>query len=74
MEEQEKKDEFKIAVNKLISEEKYGEAINYLQKIIEADSDNKEAASLMEQLKKILEYQNRDIFGSTNLNMDPWFE
>jgi len=73
MEQMNKKDDFKMEVNKLISEEKYGEAINYLQKIIESDNANKEALTLMEQLKKILEYQNRDIFGSTNLDMDPWF-
>jgi len=74
MEEPDKKNNLILTVNRFIREEKYGEAINYLQKIIEADSANKEAASLMEQLKKILEYENRDIFGSTNLNMDPWFE
>lgn len=74
MEAQDKKDDFKITVNKLITEEKFGEAINYLQKIIDSDSNNVQAVALMEQLKKILEYQNRDIFGSTNLNMDPWLE
>lgn len=74
MEEPDNKNDLILTVNRFIREENYGEAINYLQKIIEADSANKEAASLMEQLKKILEYQNRDIFGSTNLNMDPWFE
>jgi len=74
MEEADKKNDLILTVNRFTREEKYGEAINYLQKIIEADSANKEAASLMEQLKKILEYENRDIFGSTNLNMDPWFE
>jgi len=74
MEEPDKKNNLILTVNRFIREEKYGEAINYLQKIIEEDNANKEAASLMEQLKKILEYENRDIFGSTNLNMDPWFE
>jgi hypothetical protein len=74
MEEPDKKNDLILTVNQFIREEKYGEAVNYLQKIIEADSANKEAASLIEQLKKILEYENRDIFGSTNLNMDPWFE
>jgi ubiquinone/menaquinone biosynthesis C-methylase UbiE len=74
MSEPDKKNDLILTVNHFISEEKYGEAINYLQKIIETDGDNKEAATLMGQLKKILEYQNRDIFGSTNLNMDPWFE
>jgi cytochrome c-type biogenesis protein CcmH/NrfG len=74
MSEPDKKNDFILAVNQFIREEKYGEAVNYLQKILGEDSANKEAASLMEQLKKILEYQNRDIFGSTNLDMDPWFE
>jgi len=68
------KDDFEQIIDKLICEQKYGEAINYLQKIIEADNKNERALALMEQLKKIMEYQNRDIFGSTNLNMDPWFE
>jgi len=68
------KDDFEQIIDKLISEQKYGEAINYLQKIIETDNKNERALALMEQLKKIMEYQNRDIFGSTNLNMDPWFE
>ncbi len=58
----------------LISEQKFGEAINFLQKIVDADPTNKKAIALLEQVKKILEYQNRDIFGSTNLDMDPWFE
>jgi len=74
METQDKKDNFKTEVSKLISEEKYGEAINYLQRIIESDNTNKEALTLIEQLKKILEYQNRDIYGSTNLDMDQWFQ
>jgi len=68
------KDDFEQIIDKLISEQKYGEAINYLQKIIETDNKNERVLALMEQLKKIMEYQNRDIFGSTNLNMDPWLE
>lgn len=68
------KDDFFQITNKLISEQKFGEALNYLQKIIETDNKNKKALGLMEQLKKILKYQNIDIFGSTNLDMDPWLE
>jgi len=68
------KNDFEQIIDKLISEQKYGEATNVLQKILETDSKNEKASALMEQLKKIMEYQNRDIFGSTNLNMDPWFE
>ncbi len=74
MNKNDEKDDFIPVINKLISEQKFGEAINYLQKIIEKDDKNKKALAYMEQIKKILEYQNRDIFGSTNLNMDPWFE
>jgi Tfp pilus assembly protein PilF len=66
------KDDFEQIIDKLIGEQKYGEAINYLQKILETGYKNEKALALMEQLKKIMEYQNRDIFGSTNLNMDPW--
>ena len=58
----------------------YGEGCDYTigcnktWVIIEADNKNEKALAYLEQLKKILEYQNRDIFGSTNLNMDPWLE
>ncbi len=74
MNKKDEKDDFIPLINTLISEQKFGEAVNYLQKIIEADNKNEKALAYMEQVKKILEYQNRDIFGSTNLNMDPWLE
>jgi len=74
MNKDDKKDNFFLITNKLISEQKFGEAINYLQKILEKDKSNKQALVLLEYLNKILEYQNSDIFGSTNLNMDPWLE
>jgi hypothetical protein len=74
MSEPDKKNDLILTINQFIREEKYGEAVNYLQKIIDSDGGNEQAITLMEQLKKILEYQNRDIFGSTNLDMDPWFE
>jgi len=68
------KENFIKITNKLITEQKYGEAINYLQKIIHKNKNNTKALTLMEQIKKIVEYRNRDIFGSTNLDMDPWLE
>ncbi|MBN2482146.1 MAG: hypothetical protein JXB19_10420 [Bacteroidales bacterium] len=68
------RDDFLQITNKLISEQRFGEAINYLQKIIDADKKNKKAIALKEQIQKILEYLNRDLFGSTNLDMDPWLE
>ena len=74
MNKDDKKDNFFLITHKLISEQKFGEAINYLQKILETDPKNERALTLLEHLKKTMEYQNRDIFGSTNLDMDPWME
>ena len=59
---------------KLISEQRFDDALNYLQKIIETDYQPGKALLRMEQIMKNLAYQNRDIFSSTNLDMDPWFE
>ncbi|MGM0567411.1 MAG: hypothetical protein ACQESX_11675 [Bacteroidota bacterium] len=61
-------------IHKLISEQKFGEAINELKKMIAADKENLKAQTLLEHLEKIVEYQNMDLFSSTNLNMDPWLE
>ncbi len=61
-------------ISNLIGEQKYGEAINYLQKLIEADNTNPKALMLIELIKEILKFQNRDIFSSTNLDMDPWLD
>jgi hypothetical protein len=58
----------------LISQKKFGEAINYLQKIMKTGTNNKEVSILLEQVIKITEYENKDIFSSTNLDMDPWLE
>jgi lipopolysaccharide biosynthesis regulator YciM len=69
-----KKDDFLQIINKLISEQKFGEAINYLQTIVKNDKENTGAKILLKQIKKIAAYRNRDVFSSTNLNMDPWLE
>jgi uncharacterized Zn finger protein len=69
-----KKDNFFRVAQELISQQKFGEAINYLQKIVETDPENSEAVALLEQIQKIMEYRNKDIFSSTNLDMDPWME
>ncbi|MBN2610544.1 MAG: hypothetical protein JXB00_03220 [Bacteroidales bacterium] len=66
-------DVLKIAGD-LIGEGKYGEAINYLQKIIDEDNKNMVAVRLKEHIERILGYSNRDYFGATNLDMDPWLE
>ena len=58
----------------LVSEQKFGKAINELKKIIATDKENLKARTLLEHLEKIVEYQNMDLFSSTNLNMDPWLE
>ncbi|MCF8360685.1 MAG: hypothetical protein K9H26_18165 [Prolixibacteraceae bacterium] len=58
----------------LIGKGEYGKALNYLQKKLEENSEEIEIERLISHLKKILEYLHRDIFASTNLDMDPWFE
>lgn len=60
-------------VGKLKARGSYGEAINYLTRMKEEYPDNDEIDKLLDQLRKITEYLNRDIFGDTNLDMDPWF-
>jgi Tfp pilus assembly protein PilF len=74
MKKYDEKDDFLQIADKLISKQKFGEALNYLQRIIETDNKNEKALILMKQVKKIVEYQNREIFGATNLDMDPWLE
>jgi uncharacterized Zn finger protein len=61
-------------VSEFLSQQKYSEAINYLQNILEQEPENKQAAALLEQIETILRYNNRDYFASTNLDMDPWLE
>jgi len=58
----------------LVGEQKFGEAINKLKRMTELDKKNLKARTLLEHLEKIVEYQNTDLFSSTNLNMDPWLE
>lgn len=66
--------DFKDKVNKLISEQNFSEAINVLQSVLQNDSENIQAKVLLEQVQKINQYHIRDIYGATNLDMDPWFE
>jgi len=69
-----KNDDCFQVTSKLIGEQKYGEAIDCLQKIIETGTQNKKALAFLEHLMNIMKYQNRDIFASTNLDLDPWLE
>jgi hypothetical protein len=66
--------DFYKVTSTLISQKKFGEAINYLQEIMKTGTNNEEVSILLEQVKKIAEYTNKDIFSSTNLDMDPWLE
>lgn len=66
--------DFKDKVNKLISEQNFSEAVNVLQNVLQNDSENIQAKVLLEQVQKINQYHIRDIYGATNLDMDPWFE
>ena len=63
-----------LQIRELVGEQKFSEAMNELEKMIAADSKNRKAQTLLEYLEKIVEYQNKDIFSSTNLDMDPWME
>lgn len=65
---------FSDKVSRLLGDQKYSEAINYLQQVIEHDKGNTQAKIFLEQIKKINQFQSRDIFAQTNLDMDPWFE
>ncbi len=66
--------DFKDKVNKLISEQNFSEAINVLQKVLQNDTENVQAKVLLDQVQKINQFHIRDIYGSTNLDMDPWLE
>ena len=63
-----------LRIRELVGEQKFGEAINELKRMTELDKKNLKARTLLEHLEKIVEYQNTDLFSSTNLNMDPWLE
>jgi formylmethanofuran dehydrogenase subunit E len=63
-----------LRIRELVGEQKFSEAMNELKKMIAADSENRKAQTLLEYLEKIVEYRNKDIFSSTNLDMDPWLE
>jgi hypothetical protein len=64
----------KQKLNELISKQEYGKALNYLHNIRINSPENKEVDAHIEQINTILRFINRDVFASTNLDMDPWFE
>lgn len=74
MEENDKINELFSITDNLIKDQKYADALNNLIKIFEIDKNNTKAKMIREQLVSILNYQKFDIFASTNLNVDPWFE
>ena len=53
---------------------RYGDAINDYNKVVEINPENKEAAGKIDIIKTILRYNNTDIYASPNTNMDPWLE
>ncbi len=54
--------------------QEYAKALNDLTKVIKSDPENKNIASKIEMIKEILKFQALDIYGSTNLNIDPWLD
>lgn len=57
-----------------IKKQEYAEALNCVNEALSIDKNNKEAKTKKEQLLLILKAGHTDIYASTNLNMDPWFE
>ncbi len=53
---------------------KYGKAINVCNRVLEQEPDNKVVLKQKEYLNEILKFTQLDIYASTNLHNDPWFE
>jgi len=53
---------------------RYGDAINDYNKVVELNPENKEAAGKIDLIHTILRYHNTDIYANPNTNMDPWLE
>lgn len=53
---------------------RYGDAINNYNKVVELNPGNKEAAGKIDIIKTILRYNNTDIYANPNTDMDPWLE
>lgn len=53
---------------------RYGDAINDYNKVVELNPKNKEAAGKVDLIHTILRYHNTDIYANPNTNMDPWLE
>jgi len=53
---------------------RYGEAINDYNKVVELNPGNKEAIGKIDLIHTILRYHNTDIYANPNTDMDPWLE
>ncbi len=54
--------------------QKYGKAINVCNQVLEAEPGNQQVLRQKELLNEILKFTQLDIYASTNLWNDPWFE
>ncbi len=54
--------------------QEYAKALNDFSKVIKSDPECKNIASKIEMIKEILKFQALDIYGSTNMNIDPWLD
>ena len=54
--------------------QEYANALNDFTKVLKSDPECKNIASKIEMIKEILKFQALDIYGSTNLNIDPWLD
>ena len=53
---------------------RYGEAINDYNRVVELNPESKEAAGKIDLIHTILRYHNTDIYANPNTDMDPWLE
>lgn len=61
-------------IGSLIASQNYAEAINELEMYVQDGKYLLEAIALLEYIHRILDYSHRDIYASTNLDLDPWEE
>ncbi len=65
--------EYFSETNKLIAERKFGDALNLLKTYVKNNGNTAEIEALIAQIQLSADFENRDIYGNTNLDMDPWF-
>jgi hypothetical protein len=63
-----------IAANKHLQEQEFSKALNKLNLLLETNQKHHRALALKTHITQILKFENTNIYGNTNLFMDPWEE